>query len=92
MDITIGTYAWGPIVTGLCQLAKLLGLDTKYIPLLNAGLTIVGVLLLTLVTQKPESINIVLMIVQMLIVFLTAAGLYTTANFANQRIQKAKSS
>ncbi len=90
-DVTVGPVVWGPIVAAICELAKRLGLESKWVPLLNAFLSILGIGLLTLVTQKPDTLNVVVMLLQMLIAFLAAAGVYTTVKYAAQQVKQVRS-
>lgn len=75
-EIYIGSIAIAPLIVALVQLAKGLGLPTKYAPWLNATLTVVfyaGALVLEANPQLTQPVTVAL---NLLVTFLTAAGIY----------------
>jgi hypothetical protein len=76
-DILIGGMAIAPLVVALVALAKQLGMDTKYAPWLNGGLSVVLWLAATVaIPAYPVVGDIAKVIVGALVVFLGASGVY----------------
>lgn len=75
-DINIGSIAAMPIIVALIELAKALGLPTKYAPWLNAVLACLAYGVGLLVQAHPDWETAVTIALNMIITFLGAAGLY----------------
>ena len=77
MTLEIGGILLVPIIVALVEGAKaFLGLPPKYAPLLNAVLSVLGVLLVQYTSGSPETQPTVVLALQMAVLFLTNAGLY----------------
>ncbi len=75
-DISIGSIAIAPLIVALVQVAKGLGFPTKYAPWLNAVLTVLFYVLRQLVEAHPQMQPPVTIALNLLVTFLTAAGIY----------------
>ena len=75
-ELAIGGIVLAGIIVGVIQLAKKLGLPTEYAPWLNGFLSVAGYALVVLVTQMPHLLEPVTLVLNALVVFLAAAGLY----------------
>ena len=75
-ELAIGGIALAGIVVGIIQVAKKFGLPSEYAPWLNGFLSVVGYALVVLVTQMPHLLEPVTLVLNALVVFLAAAGLY----------------
>jgi len=74
--LTIGGIALVPIIVALVEVAKRVGMPHEYAPYLNGLLSVLGMILVQYVTQSPESEALVVLALQMIVLFLTNAGLY----------------
>lgn len=81
-SLTIGGILLSGIVVALVELAKRNGLPSQYAPWLNLVLTTAAVALFLFTQQKPEYLSLVTIALQVLQVFLIAAGVYTTSAWA----------
>jgi predicted neutral ceramidase superfamily lipid hydrolase len=82
MELMLGTVALAPIIVALVQVFKALGVPSKYAPWFNAALSVLAYALIVAVERDPmlaEPVNILL---NALVIFLSAAGLYETARYA----------
>lgn len=75
-DIYIGSIALAPLIVALVQIAKGLGFPTKYAPWLNATLTVLFYALMLIVEANPQLTQPVTIALNLLVTFLTAAGIY----------------
>jgi hypothetical protein len=75
-DITIGSIAAAPLVVALIQVAKAFGFPTKYAPWLNAVLTCLAYGVMLLLQTYPQWEQPVIVALNLLVTFLTAAGVY----------------
>ena len=82
-DLIIGGIALGPIITALVQLAKKFGLPSGYAPYLNAGLSVLGYFGMVMLGLHPGFTEWVVVVLQILIIFLSAAGVYSTVKWAS---------
>jgi hypothetical protein len=85
VDLTVGGLALVPVIAALCQAAKSMGLPVKYVPVLNAVLSVLAYALVVLVTQQPDTVPTITVIINGIVVALGAAGLYSTAKFINKQ-------
>jgi hypothetical protein len=82
-ELTIGAIALAPVIAALVEGAKHIGLPSQFAPLLNAILSVVAYLVVSVyLIAHPEAVQITTVIVNALVIFLGAAGVYTTAKFA----------
>lgn len=79
VDLTIGGIALIPVIVALVELAKMLGLPVDFAPWLTGALAVVGYVLVILVTAHPEFLQAVTVGLTAVIIFLSATGLYKTA-------------
>lgn len=75
-DLYIGSFAAAPIIVALLQLLKLAGLPSKYAVWINAILSCMAYGLNLLLTAHPEWEPIYVIALNLLVTFLTAAGIY----------------
>ncbi|MGQ9503101.1 MAG: hypothetical protein ACUVSF_14010 [Anaerolineae bacterium] len=75
-DIYIGSIAVAPLIVALIQVAKGLGLPTQYAPWLNATLTVLAYAVMLIVQAHPQLEQPVTIALNLLVTFLTAAGIY----------------
>lgn len=76
MSLEVVGIALVPIIVALIQLAKRVGLPHEYARWANLVLSVVGVLLVQAVDWNPEWGPTVKTVLDMLMMFLAAAGLY----------------
>ena len=76
VELTVGGVALVPIIVALCELAKRAGLADKYVPILNAALSLAGYTLVVVITQKPEVLQPAMIVLNGLLVMLSAVGAY----------------
>lgn len=82
-ELYLGTVALAPVIAGLVEAAKAAGLPSKFAPVLNAVLTVIAYYLVSVyLVDHPEGVQIAALALNCLVIFLSAAGLYTTVNFA----------
>ena len=79
VDLTIGGIALVPLIVALVEIAKQIGLETKYAPWLIGFLSVVGYVLVEGIKMYPQYENYVIMALTMLLVFLSSTGFYTVA-------------
>ncbi len=79
VELQIGAIALAPIVVGLVEVAKALGLDVKYAPWLTGLLSLLAYGGVVLVEQRPDLLQPMLYALNALIVFLVATGFYNRA-------------
>ena len=80
-ELIIAGIALAPIIAALVELAKKVGLPSNYAPILNAVLSALAYVGLTVLDIYPGYTDIVVVVLQVLMIFLSAAGVYTTAKF-----------
>ena len=80
VELTIGTIALVPIVVGIIQMLKKLGLPDDYAPWANAALTVVGYMVIVYVKSNPRYEQPVEMVLNGIMVFLSAGGFYEVAS------------
>lgn len=84
-ELTIGAIALAPVIAAIVEGAKRIGLPSRFAPLLNAILSVIAYLVVSIyVVSHPESVQLATIIVNSLVIFLGAAGVYTTAKFARE--------
>ncbi len=82
MEISIGSVALAPVIAALVEGAKALGLPSRFAPFLNAILSVVAYLVVSVyLVQHPDALAAATVMVNALVIFLTAAGFYTTTRF-----------
>ncbi len=79
VELQIGAIALAPIIVGLVEVAKALGLDVKYAPWATGLLSLVAYGAVVLVEQRPDLLQPLLYALNALIVFLVATGFYNRA-------------
>jgi len=89
MELTIGAVALAPVIVALIQIAKMFGLPARYAPLANAILSVIAYLVVTVyLASRPEAMQAATVAINALVIFLTAAGVYTTTVFTVDRIRR----
>lgn len=81
-ELVISGIVLAPIVAGLVELAKHYGLPSGYAPWLNLLLSALAGGLVLFIQAKPELLTPVVLCLQVIILFLSTAGFYTTAKWA----------
>lgn len=84
VELQIGAVALAPIIVGLVEVAKALGLDVKYAPWLTGVLSLVAYGGVVAVQQKPDLLQPMIYALNGLIIFLVATGFYNRAQAALQ--------
>lgn len=79
MPLVVGGLALPPIIVAVVELAKRLGMPTKYAPYLNGLLSLLGYGAVILTQLKPETTSLVTYVLGGLVVFLMGAGIYDRA-------------
>ena len=79
MELQIEGLLIAPIIVGLIEIAKLAGLDVKYAPWLNAALSVLGYAVMMTVQSNPAWREPVVLLLNALVLFLSAAGVYDVA-------------
>lgn len=80
--LEIGGILLAPIIAALVEVVKRRGLPSHYAPWLNLALSALAGALVLAVQGKPELLSPVVLALQVLVLFLSAAGVYTTAKWA----------
>ena len=78
-ELQLGAILLAPIIVAIIELVKKAGMPTQYAPWANAGLSVLGYGLILFVEQMPQYEEPALMVLNMLLVFLSAAGVYDVA-------------
>ena len=79
INLTIGAIALIPIIVAIIEALKAAGVPVKYAPWLNAVLSVLGYALVVFVQTYPVYEQPVVLALNVLIIFLGAAGFYDTA-------------
>jgi len=87
-ELSIGGILLVPVIVAIVELAKKVGLPSDYAPYANAALTVVGYVGMVLLGQYPEYTEIAVHALNAVILFLTAAGFYTTASHFVEKVKK----
>ena len=82
VELQIGAIALAPIIVGLVEVFKALGLDVKYAPWLTGGLALLAYAAVVLVEQRPDLLQPMVYALNAVIVFLVATGFYNRAQAA----------
>ncbi len=83
-ELVIGGIVIGGVITALVQLLKNNGLPSQYAPWVNLVLSFIFSVVGLFITQNPQYLTVVTVALQVLIVFLAASGVYTTATWATE--------
>ncbi len=75
-EIYIGSIALAPLIVALVQVAKGFGFPSEYAPWLNATLTVIAYAVMLVVQANPQLEQPVTIALNVLVTFLTAAGIY----------------
>ncbi len=84
-ELVIGGIALVPVIVTIVQILKRLGLPADYAPVANGLLTVVAYLLMLWTQTAPQYESYVVLGLQILVLFLTSAGLYTTGKWAAEQ-------
>ena len=87
-DIYIGTIAVNPIVVGIIQLLKKLGMPKTWAPWANAVLTIIGYAVSLLLLQYPHWEPTLVKVLTVVIMFLSAGGFYEVGDRTISLVKK----
>jgi len=79
MELTILGIAAAPIIVALIQLIKTAGMPDRYAPWLNAALSTIAYGVIVLLQNGALDATLVTYTLNVLIIFLTAAGVYDRA-------------
>ena len=85
VELQIGAIALAPIIVGLVEVAKALGLNVKYAPWLTGLLSLVAYGGVVAVQQMPELLQPLIYALNALIIFLVATGFYNRAQVVLRR-------
>ena len=75
-ELAIGGILLAGIIVGLIQAAKKLGMPISWAPWANGVLSVGGYVLVVLVTQQPDLLAPVTLVLNAVVIFLAAAGFY----------------
>ncbi len=75
-EIYIGSVALAPLIVALVEVAKRLGFPSRYAPWLNATLSVIAYGGMLVVQANPQLEQPVTVALNLLVTFLTAAGIY----------------
>jgi uncharacterized membrane protein YccF (DUF307 family) len=78
MELMLGTVALAPVIAALVQLFKALGVPKEYAPWFNAALSVLAYALIVAVERDPMLAEPVNVLLNALVIFLSAAGFYET--------------
>jgi hypothetical protein len=81
-ELIIGGIALAPIIAALVQVFKRVGLPSQYAPYANVVLSALAAIAVLFVSGHPEYLPSVTLALQVLVLFLSTAGFYTTAKWA----------
>lgn len=82
-ELTIGAVALAPVIAAIVEGIKRLGMPSKWAPILNAALSVIAYLVITVyLVNQPDAMQAATVAINTLVLFLSAAGLYTTVKFA----------
>jgi hypothetical protein len=87
MELSLFGVALMPIIVGVVETAKRLGMPSQYAPLLNGLLSIGGYILIQQLIIAPEITPTVQYIFNIVMVFLGAAGIYDIGKFTLKQIR-----
>jgi hypothetical protein len=87
-ELVIGGILLGPVLMGIIQVLKHYGLPERYAPFANLALSFLAGLLVLLVQMRPDILQPVTLALQIVILFLSTAGYYTTAKWAWEQMGK----
>ncbi len=76
----------GPVIMALVQVLKHYGLPAAWAPFANVALSALAGVLVLVVQQRPDLLPSATLGLQVLILFLAAAGYYTTAKWVGEHI------
>ncbi len=79
VELQIGAVALAPIIVGLVEVAKALGLDVRYAPWLTGGLALLAYGAVVLVQQRPDLLQPMVYALNAIIIFLVSTGFYNRA-------------
>jgi hypothetical protein len=75
-ELQLAGVALAPVIVALVGVAKKLGMDTRYAPWLNGGLSVAFYGLMVLSQLVPGTLEPMTYAVNALVIFLAAAGFY----------------
>ncbi len=87
-DLVLGGILLAPIIAALVELAKRYGLPPDKAPFANLLLSALAGFQVLVVQNKPELLSPVALALQVLILFLAAAGVYTTSKWAGEKLRE----
>jgi len=77
--LQIEAIALAPLIVATIEAAKYLGLPKRYAPWLNASLSVAGYALMVAIQRQPDLLEPTTLLLNALVIFLTAAGFYDRA-------------
>ena len=77
-ELVIGGVLIVPVIVALIEMAKQLGMPSRYARWLNAALSVLAYGLVQWSVQSPDVVPVLTMIMTALVIFLSAAGFYDT--------------
>jgi hypothetical protein len=87
MELLLGTVALAPIIAALVQMVKALGVPAKFAPWFNAALSVAAYALIVAVQRDPALAEPANVLLNALVIFLSAAGFYETTKFAIKAVR-----
>ena len=85
VELQIGAIALAPIIVGLVEVAKALGLNVKYAPWLTGLLSLVAYGGVVAVQQNPALLQPLIYALNAVIIFLVSTGFYNRAQAVLRR-------
>jgi hypothetical protein len=88
MELMLGTVALAPLIAALVQVIKALGVKAEYAPWFNAALSVLAYALIVAVQRDPALAEPVNVLLNALVIFLSAAGFYETVRHAAKVVRR----
>lgn len=84
-DLVIGGIALAPLIVAIVAVATHLKMPKEYAPWLNAALSVAAFGFVVFLSESPEYVTLAGYIINALVIFLSAAGFYTTVKFGVEK-------
>lgn len=87
MELMFGAVALAPVIAALVEMCKKLGLASGYAPYVNAALSVLAYSIVVTAGRNPALVEPVTLLLNALVIFLSAAGFYETVRYAAKRLK-----
>jgi uncharacterized membrane protein YccF (DUF307 family) len=85
MELMLGTVALAPVIAALVQAVKALGVPSKFAPWFNGAFSILAYGVIIMVKRDPAMAEPVTILLNALVIMLSAAGFYETVQWARRQ-------